>query len=123
MSGEFIATKYSGKHLILDLFDVDPKFLCSVNEIKKCLKKAATSAKATVLKDAFHHFGKDHGVTGIIVLSESHISIHTWPEERYAAIDIFMCGVCNPEDSIEEINNYFKPGNLSKNVLYRGIIA
>jgi len=121
MSGDFNVAKYSGKHLILDLFDVESNLLCDVNDIRNCLREAAKNANATILSDDFHHFGEGFGVTGLIVLAESHISIHTWPEENYAAIDIFMCGECDPRHSIESIYNYFKPKRKLKNLIYRGI--
>ena len=79
MSGDFNVAKYSGKHLILDLFDVESNLLCDVNDIRNCLREAAKNANATILSDDFHHFGEGFGVTGLIVLAESHISIHTWP--------------------------------------------
>ena len=51
---------------------------------------------ATILHGHFHHFGPNSGVSGVLVLAESHVSIHTWPERDYAALDIFVCGDCNP---------------------------
>lgn len=83
-------------HVILEYWGVSPSILKDRMQISKLLKKAAKEGKAHILHSHFHHFGSEYGVTGIVVLAESHISIHTWPEEGYAAVDIFMCGNCNP---------------------------
>lgn len=91
------------KHIILECWDVDTNILGDKLYISQILNKSAIAANATVLFSHFHHFGKNFGVTGILVLAESHISIHTWPEEKYAAIDIFMCGKCDPEISMKYI--------------------
>ena len=67
-----------------------------------------------------HHFNPQ-GVSGVVVLAESHISIHTWPETGYVALDIFMCGSCNPYDSIPLLKEYFKPSNMQVIENKRGI--
>lgn len=122
MSGEFNFARYSGKHLILDLFGVSTHKLCNLDDVKACLEKSALQAGATILETNFHHFGEGYGLTGVIILAESHISIHTWPEEQFAAIDIFMCGSCNPENTLSVINDYFSPSKINYNILYRGLV-
>jgi S-adenosylmethionine decarboxylase len=71
------------------------------------LRAAALAAGARILHGHFHTFGAGGGVTGVLLLAESHISIHTWPEERFAAVDIFMCGAARPELALAAIRTAF----------------
>lgn len=80
-----------GTHLLLDLKDCNPDFLDDLHYIKQTMMSAADEAGATVIGETFHKF-HPVGVTGIIAISESHLGIHTWPEYRFAAVDIFTCG-------------------------------
>ncbi|HLJ04876.1 MAG TPA: adenosylmethionine decarboxylase, partial [Acetobacteraceae bacterium] len=82
--------KFAGTHLLLDLWGASN--LTDPELIDRALRDAAEAANATILHSHFHHFGPDGGVSGVVVLAESHISIHTWPERDFAAVDIFMCG-------------------------------
>ena len=113
--------RFAGTHVLAELWDAanldDPKL------IKETLSKAALDAGATVLHAHTHHFSPYSGVSGVVVLAESHITIHTWPERNYAAIDIFMCGDCNPMDAIPEIERVFAPGNLEVSEHRRGIMG
>lgn len=79
-----------GQHLIADLWGCDG--LADPAVIEGALRSAATAAGATLLDLKLHHFGPQQGVTGVALLAESHISIHSWPEHGYAAVDIFLCG-------------------------------
>jgi S-adenosylmethionine decarboxylase len=79
-----------GQHLIADLWGCDG--LADPAVIEDALRSAATAASATLLDLKLHHFGPQQGVTGVALLAESHISIHSWPEHGYAAVDIFLCG-------------------------------
>ena len=81
-----------GRHGLLDLYGCDENILRDAARLQTILEQAATAARATVLYRRFHTFGGAGGVTGVLLLAESHISIHTWPEHRYAAADIFLCG-------------------------------
>ena len=63
------------------------------------------------------------GVSGVVVLAESHISIHTWPERDFAAVDIFMCGACDPHHSIPVLQAAFKPSRVSLDEQRRGLIG
>jgi S-adenosylmethionine decarboxylase proenzyme len=92
-----------GRHVILECYECDPVALKNEHFMEAILKESAVHAGATVLHSYFHKFDQGNGVTGVIALSESHISVHTWPEHRYMAIDVFMCGSCNPMDSIDYI--------------------
>lgn len=110
-----------GKHLILELWDcTSPHCLEDNIAIEKVLKAACEDAGATVLFSNFHHFGKGCGVTGVVGLSESHCSIHTWPESGYASIDVYMCGTCDPTNAIPRIREFFKPKDIQASVLHRG---
>ncbi len=80
-----------GLHLLLELKECNPSLLDDLNYIRSALLQAAHDAGTQVIGESFHHFSP-HGVTGILAIAESHISIHTWPEYRYAAADIFTCG-------------------------------
>lgn len=81
-----------GHHVLLDLYGVDPLPLTDSALIEKVLTEAAAVAGARVLGARMHPFGPGLGVTGVLLLAESHISVHTWPEHGYAAVDVFMCG-------------------------------
>ena len=82
-----------GQHIILDVHNCqNENMLNNIDDIRAVLSFAAFQANATVITDTLHAFGGGGGVTGVVVLAESHISIHTWPEHKYAAVDIFMCG-------------------------------
>ena len=79
-----------GRHVLLDLYDCSKEKLNDLVFLEKQLKKAVEIAEATLVNTLFHQFSP-HGVTGIALIEESHLSIHTWPEHNYAAIDLFTC--------------------------------
>lgn len=81
----------NGRHLILDLYDCDPELLNNYEELQRLLEASLVMAKATILRVIGEKF-KPQGVTLLALLSESHASIHTWPEIGYAAIDLYTCG-------------------------------
>ena len=80
-----------GTHLLMELNECNATVLDDMDLIKRALLEAADEAGATVVGELFHKFSPV-GVTGIVCIAESHISIHTWPEHAYAAVDIFTCG-------------------------------
>ncbi len=80
-----------GKHLLLELKDCDTEVLNDLSFLKKTLPDVAREAGATVLGESFHQFSPQ-GVSGVVIIAESHLFIHTWPECGYAAVDIFTCG-------------------------------
>lgn len=109
---------YAGKHLILDLW-TDTNL--NNNEfMEKTLLDAAKAADATVLYSYFHTFDINGGISGVIVLAESHISVHSWPEENYAAFDIFMCGDAQPELAINHIVEQFNSDEYHVKTIKRG---
>ncbi|MGB3471142.1 MAG: adenosylmethionine decarboxylase [Erythrobacter sp.] len=87
-----------GTHILIDVRGA--KRLDEPAHLEAILREAANAAGATILQSHFHHFGENMGVTGVLMLAESHISIHTWPEIRFAAIDIFMCGTADIEAAV-----------------------
>ncbi len=97
--------RFAGTHLIIDLFGA--KRLDDLKFIEKTLKRCVEVAGATLLHIHLHHFTPNGGVSGVAVLSESHISVHSWPEANYAAFDVFMCGDANPEACIEVLRQAF----------------
>ena len=90
-----------GKHLLLELKDCNREALNDLEFLKGMLTAAASEAGATVLGESFHQFNP-HGVSGAVIIAESHLFIHTWPEYGYAAADIFTCGdSVQPEKAAE----------------------
>jgi S-adenosylmethionine decarboxylase len=90
----------AGRHLLADFYGVNAAALRDLHALESLLRTAASTAGAQVLGTHFHSFGDKEGVTGVVLLAESHISIHTWPESGFAAADIFMCGSADPESAL-----------------------
>jgi S-adenosylmethionine decarboxylase len=108
---------WAGKHLLIEVYDADNTNNGSY--IKNALEAMANAIKATIVNSAFHSFDGG-GVTGVLILAESHISIHTWPETRYAAIDVFTCGRCNPNDAIATLCDQFHTHTIKVTEIMRG---
>jgi S-adenosylmethionine decarboxylase len=111
---------YAGQHLIVDLWDgqgFDDK-----DFIEEAFRQAVEASKATLLHIHLHRFSGGGGVSGVAVLAESHISIHTWPERGFAAIDIFMCGDAEPLRAVEVLRSAFKPRLATVAEHKRGIV-
>ena len=103
--------RFSGIHLLIDFWEA--KNLTNRITLENALREAAISANATAINLQLNQYSENGGISGILVLAESHISIHTWPERSFAAIDIFMCGDCNPYDCIAVLKKAFEPGNTT----------
>jgi S-adenosylmethionine decarboxylase len=97
--------RFAGTHLLVDLFGA--RRLDDLAHIEKTLRRCIDVAGATLLHIHLHHFTPNGGVSGVAVLSESHISIHSWPEANYAALDIFMCGDARPELAVPVLREAF----------------
>lgn len=110
-----------GRHLIIELHDAAA--LDDAPFFERVLRQAAEDSRAQVLALHHHVFTPDGGVTAFAMLAESHISIHTWPAERYAALDIFMCGVCNPVACLPAVATGFRPKRMGVLDLARGLDA
>ena len=113
--------KYAGMHLLVDLWGATN--LADPALIDTALRAAAVKAGATILHSHFHHFTPNGGVSGVVVLAESHISIHTWPERNFAAVDIFMCGACDPHDAVPVLRAAFHPDRVDLGEQRRGRVA
>ena len=111
---------FAGTHLLLEFWDASA--LDDPEHCRQVLCEAALAAGATVLHVHAHHFSPHAGVSAVAVLAESHISIHTWPERGYAAIDIFMCGECNPYESIPALRRAFSPAHVQLTESKRGLM-
>jgi S-adenosylmethionine decarboxylase len=112
------SVRYAGIHLIVDLWGAER--LDDLAHVEATLRAAVTAAKATLLHIHLHHFTPNQGISGVAVLAESHISIHTWPENGYAALDVFMCGGAEPQATIEILRAAFKPDRLTVEEILRG---
>ncbi len=113
--------KYAGMHLLVDLWGATN--LADPALIDTALRAAAVKAGATILHSHFHHFTPNGGVSGVVVLAESHISIHTWPERNFAAVDIFMCGACDPHDAVPVLRAAFHPDRVDLGEQRRGRVV
>ena len=102
--------KFAGMHLLVDFWEATN--LSDPVVIERALSDAATAAGATILHSHFHHFSPNGGVSGVVVLAESHISIHTWPERDFAAVDVFMCGACDPHQSVPVLQRTFSAARV-----------
>jgi S-adenosylmethionine decarboxylase len=107
----------AGVHLIIDLHGA--KRLNDIDHIETTLRRCVEAANATLLHIHLHHF-QPNGVSGVAVLAESHISIHTWPEAGYAALDVFMCGTAEPDKCIPVLREAFSAKRVGVNELLRG---
>ena len=112
-----------GIHLLLELNDCNRKLLCDIDFLKNILLSAAQEAGATIIGESFHPFEPYGGVSGVVIIAESHLSIHTWPEYCYAAVDIFTCGNrLHPERAVALLIRGLEARNPSILELKRGIL-
>jgi S-adenosylmethionine decarboxylase len=107
----------AGVHLIIDLHGAAG--LDDIDLIEATLRRCVEAARATLLHIHLHHF-QPNGVSGVAVLAESHISIHTWPDAGYAALDVFMCGKASPDACIPVLREAFKAERVEVNEILRG---
>ncbi|MCP4076906.1 MAG: adenosylmethionine decarboxylase [Gammaproteobacteria bacterium] len=120
-SGDFLikdGVEYSGTHLIIDLWGASR--LDESELMEETLNNCVSACFATLLHIHIHKFSDTGGLSGVAVLAESHISVHTWPERDYAAFDVFMCGVTKPLNVIDILNNAFNPKDIKVKELLRG---
>ncbi len=110
--------EYSGTHLLIDLWGASS--LTDIEFIEKALKKCIDVCGASLLHIHLHQFSDSGGISGVAILAESHISLHTWPERDYAAFDVFMCGATQPMLAVEVLKQAFRPDRLSVKEILRG---
>ncbi len=109
--------------MLLELFDCDAQVINSLETVKGALVEAAKRARATIVDVVFHEFNP-FGISGVVVIAESHLSIHTWPEYRYAAVDIFSCGdVLKPDVAADYLVEQFGAERASIVELQRGVFV
>lgn len=109
---------FAGTHLIVDMWGA--KQLDNLELMEKAMREAVEKAKATLLHLHLHHFTPNGGISGVAVLAESHISVHSWPEREYAAFDVFMCGDSIPEKAVEVLKAAFQPERVETQTFLRG---
>ncbi len=110
----------SGTHLLADFYGIDSALIGDGDALDALLRAGAQAAGARILHSYFHGFGDGQGVTGVVLLAESHISIHTWPEYGFAAADIFMCGQAAPQAALDLIAHALQPQSQVVQTIARG---
>ncbi len=110
-----------GSHILIEAYDCDPEILDDIKVVEETMVNAALRAGAEVREVAFHKFSPQ-GVSGVVVISESHLSVHTWPEFGYAAVDVFTCGdTVDPIVAVDHIRDRFKARRALTSEVKRGI--
>lgn len=114
--------KALGNHLILELYDCPARILDDPEHVAQTMLAAVEASGATMIQPFFHQFAPQ-GVSGVVIISESHFSIHTWPEYGYAAIDVFTCGdVIDMNAAVESLRQGFAAGSVQKMMFSRGML-
>lgn len=117
-----VGMKTLGRHLIVELYDCDTKTLTDVGRIEDIMVNAAKAMKAHIVDVVFHTFSP-HGVSGIVVIAESHLSIHTWPEHAFASVDIYTCGsTIDPWKAYKNLCRDFRARNATALEMKRGVL-
>ncbi|RMI02826.1 MAG: S-adenosylmethionine decarboxylase proenzyme [Calditrichaeota bacterium] len=112
--------KALGRHILAEFYGCDPKILNDAQLIEIYMKRAALECGATIISSTFQTFNP-HGVSGVIVIAESHLAIHTWPEYQYAAVDVFTCGeTVDPRIANEALREYLKAKTVKEIEVKRG---
>lgn len=110
-----------GSHILVELYGCDPESLELESSVGKAMMDAALASEATVVTDSFHEF-KPYGVSGAVIIQESHYTIHTWPEHGYAAVDLFYCGgTIYVDRAIDVLRERFSPKRMKFLVVRRGL--
>lgn len=112
--------EYAGTHLIIDFWGASE--LDNLELMESTLRACVEKCHATLLHIHLHHFTPAGGISGVVVLAESHISVHTWPERDFAAFDIFMCGDAQPEEAISVLKRAFSPKTMKITENLRGVV-
>lgn len=111
-----------GVHLLVEYRECAPEVLDDPAELERVLQAAAAVIGAKVVTSAFHRF-VPHGVTGFLLLEESHLSIHTWPEQAYAAVDLFSCGATEPGLAVDVLRGALGAGRVCELRVVRGALS
>lgn len=114
--------KHLGRHVLAEICGCDFDILNDINKVEEIMVNAALEAGAEVRECVFHKFSPQ-GVSGVVVISESHLAIHTWPELGYAAVDVFTCGEkVNPWDACNYLTDQFCAKNMTAKEMKRGMM-
>jgi S-adenosylmethionine decarboxylase len=112
-----------GKHVLIELNDCNRDLINDIEYLRTTLSDVARLIGATVIKDTFYQF-TPQGISGVVIIAESHISIHTWPEYGFAAVDVFTCGeVIEPKDAVKPLSERLKARSTTYIELKRGVMA
>jgi len=111
-----------GRHLVVEYYGCDADHLDDVDVVQSALLEAAEAVGATVIGHAFHRYAPQ-GVTGVVLISESHLSVHTWPESGYAAVDVFTCGGLDPRPAFKVLGRTFIAQEARVQEVVRGLAA
>ena len=120
-TGDFLevdGVEYAGVHLLIDCWGASR--LDSIEYMEDILHRCVSASFATLLHLHCHQFSKSGGLSGVAVLAESHISVHTWPERDFAAFDVFMCGAAQPMNVVDVLKQAFQPTELKVKKVLRG---
>ena len=112
--------EFAGRHLIVDLWAAH--HLDDLERMELALRRCVEVSGATLLHIHLHPFESGGGISGVAVLAESHICVHSWPERGYAAFDVFMCGNADPEATIAVLEEAFRPGRVVVGRHRRGLM-
>jgi len=116
-------SRFLGRHLVCELHGISPDILRDKELLRDMMLKAADASGSTVVGDYFYKFENDMGVTGVVVVAESHLSIHTWPEYGYAAVDVFTCGThTDPWRALEVLREGLMPDRMDATEMTRGVL-
>lgn len=111
-----------GRQILVEFYQCDAEKLNNENHIAQAMHDAAVISGATIVEEVFHTFSP-HGISGVVVIAESHLAIHTWPEYGYAAVDLFTCGdEIEPEKGFDLLKNELGSKNVSVMELKRGVL-
>lgn len=120
MLGAVVGTR--AKHLLIEYHGCDCSVLNDLDAVRALMRRAAEAAGATVVAEVFHPY-RPHGITGVIVIEESHFSVHTWPECGYAAVDFYTCGDCVPERADAVLREGLRAERAETLLVHRGLEA
>ena len=114
--------KALGRQIVVEYYGCNPDVLNDVAFIKRVMRDAALASGATIVQEAFHLFNP-HGVSGVVVIAESHLTIHTWPEYGYAAVDLFTCGEdVSPDAAFQHLKDHLQAQSFNAMEMKRGIL-
>ena len=112
--------KALGRHILVELYNCDAEVLNDLHYVERSMKEAAVRARSTIVDAVFRRFDP-HGISGVVVIAESHLAVHTWPEYGYAAVDLFTCGEkVDPWSARDYLAEAFRAGDSQCREIPRG---